>query len=320
MLKRNFLSRVSVLALTSVLLGSMATTAWAMEDPEEGSHSAHSAYEEKEGNKNSGSLSLVEQLPEEILINIFQHPQPKTLSRIASVSQTWNTLSSDDKLWKSFLNKLGFENPNDLPSKQIVTSALKASTVNSIINESVIHNDIERFVTLGYSKAYGYSKDLETAKVFNDTLVAQGNHDAVGRKIRGLANGWYGYPEDLAAAKNFIDTLVVQGHPQAIEEKIKGLAFGWYGYAKDPEAAKAFNEKQIALGNSTAIKLKVVGLANGLYGYSKDLEAAKKLNEELVDQGNSDAIARKVEGLAYGKYGYAKDPAFLTNYINLLAE
>jgi len=70
MLKRNFLSRVSVLALTSVLLGSMVTPGWAMEDPEEGnklaiaiSHSAHSAYEEKEGNKTDRSLSLVEQLP-----------------------------------------------------------------------------------------------------------------------------------------------------------------------------------------------------------------------------------------------------------------
>ena len=109
MLKSNMLSRVSTLALLSVLLGAPITPTWAMERED-------SNLEEEKGNNKGTPKSTpatldasqnqvipnatqsVAILSKDILFEIFGYLSPKDLSRIAPASKQWNAVSSDDRL------------------------------------------------------------------------------------------------------------------------------------------------------------------------------------------------------------------------------
>lgn len=154
---------------------------------------------------------------------------------------------------------------------------------------------------------YGYKKDLEALREFNDSLVEKESLEAVERKVEGLAEGKDGYPKDPNAARELNESLVKKGNQEAIKRKIDGFFAGKYGYEKKPQAAREFNESLVAKGDKKAISRKVEGLRWRGNGYKEDLDELREFNESLVAKGDPDAIERKISGLSNGNNGYPKD-------------
>ncbi len=243
----------------------------------------------------------------DVLFSIFQHLPPKSLSRIASVSKKWRTVSHDRRLWEPFYRKMGLRFPPYLHPKIGVISALNSLIINRIINELKTPQDNDRFVALGYKEAiekkfkglmegnHGYPKNLKAARQFNEQLAAQRYPLACERKVFGLYFEIDSYREDPNAARHFNDQLISEGYPKAIERRIKGLLSGYFGYSQSQESAVAYVDQLVKQGFDIAIERKIKGLLEGKYGYIENLPEAWELNERLVARGNLEAIERKVE-------------------------
>jgi hypothetical protein len=194
-----------------------------------------------------------------------------------------------------------------------------------------------------YYPSYGYKKNPEAAREFNDILVEEGDQQAITRKIEGLTRGGdiyhqnevvqsvthcyptYGYEKNPQAAREFNEILVERGDQEASTRKWLGLMRGgdsyqaferlrpvthYYptcGYEKNPQAAREFNEVLIKKGDRRAIGRKIWGLLNGTNSYEKNLKAAKDLNDILVERDDQEAIKSKENGLLNGNYGYEKN-------------
>src|ERR1700722_6285602 len=252
MLKRNFLSRVSVLTLMGVLLGSVITPSWAMEEGDRGTASPskkikmdHFSEEGKEEHT---------QLPYELWVYIFEYLPPKVLSKVAPVSKLWNKASNEGTLWKSFLKKMNLRTGDALSYKSFVVSALNVKTVNQIIR-NINCNQIDRFVTLGYKEGteskiegllygtHGYQKNEAAALKLNHTLIEnERNPNAIRRVINLIVKQASSKNiQDLSSLNFFNEMLVNQEDPEAIDRKLEGLLRGMYGYPKNEEAARLFN-------------------------------------------------------------------------------
>ncbi|KAB2833887.1 MAG: F-box protein [Caedimonadaceae bacterium] len=245
------------------------------------------------------SLSLIEQLPPEVLLHIFSYFSLKELSQVALVSSYFKEVSKTAPSWKEMSFKLGIIDESfantDLNYKAIVIAAFDPAFIDPILNrihmsiiESIfpkvkkdsimrIHS-LFRFCRLGDKKTLlkaggevvalsrcfcsGAGKELINiaARELNEALIAQGDKDATIRKIKGLENGRDGYEKSPAAARELNEALIAQGDKGAIKRKIDGLIYGWGGYEKDPNAAREFNDALVAKGDSEAIQRKVARL------------------------------------------------------------
>jgi hypothetical protein len=77
-----------------------------------------------------------------------------------------------------------------------------------------------------FHPTYGYEKNPEAARKFNNELVARGDQEAIKRKISALTHGGDGY--EVTDWFDFMPS-VTRYYPT-------------YGYVKDPEAAREFEE------------------------------------------------------------------------------
>ena len=313
MLKRNLLSKASAFALAGVLWGSLATPCWAMEKDD----------------APKSTLTITQ--PHEIGLKIFSYLSPKALCRIASVSKEWNELSSSEYLWNHFLKELGFEIPENFPSKKMVFSALNKSTVNGIIatlwsctqNTMSAKIDNERFVALGYKKAinmkiervlsnpFDPDSNPQTAADLNKKLVAEGDWDAINRKIEGLLEGTNGYAQDPQAGKDLNEKWAQKGSRDARMRLLIDL--GWFDSQESQKtSAVELNDKWAEEGDLHAIDRKV----NRLNGSNP--EAERIFLEWAIGQGSAGAINKKEERLIFGCYGYSQDETELKEFKNEL--
>lgn len=296
------------------------------------------------------SLSAIEQLPVEILLQIFSYLSLRELSQVSLVSSRLQKVSRTVPLWKEISFKLGLIDESlsriDLDYKAIVSENFDRTFIYSITNK-IYHlmpidsstikknslmafHSLIRLCRLGYEEAllkaanvllnYKTNEVQEelrnlmetTAKELNDLLIIRGNREAVERKIEGFAFGMNGYEENPAGARELIEALVAQRDRKAIDRKITGLALGICGYEENPAAARELIEDLVAQGDREAIEMKIDGLSNGEYGYKKDPTAARELKNVLVLKGNCKIIQRKI------KWPFKNRQAPWKNYIDSL--
>ena len=99
--------------------------------------------------------------------------------------------------------------------------------------------------------------------------------------------------EELMALKKAIDNLAEQGNSNAYGWQVKGIAQGLFGFTKDLEQAKALNEKYCQAGDEGAIHRRINSKYKKELGYDNPNEAIHE-NQDLINQADLPALRREI--------------------------
>jgi len=185
-------------------------------------------------------------LPNEVVLQIFNQLSVKDIANASGVCKHWQELSEDNALWRAVRLRIhGDYSESEATKKQAIKHILRVY-VNSLSDVFSIQNLVHKYKLNEQHPFKIYQSLLDRTygprSEMTDDYAEQANERALKRKIEGLtlANGWYDYGPDSQALAVFIDSLVGQGNEKAIDRKIEGLLKGKYGYNKNPETAVAF--------------------------------------------------------------------------------
>ncbi|MHB9148202.1 MAG: F-box protein, partial [Candidatus Amoebophilus sp.] len=221
--------------------------------------------------ENDISTLSVMDLIDEVMLQVFNELAVRDIVQASEVCKHWQALTEEPALWKALRLRIhGDYSPRDTPKEQVKKHMLRVR-VNMLSDFTIITHLVDKY-KLNDDHPFKIYQDLFIKLFYRSNLemvddyAAQGNEEAIRRKIEGLAYGMYGYNQNAQAATLFNDILVEQDNQKAIERKIEGLVKGNYGYTRDTHQLRSWIEHQAANGKRWACYLKAQGLKYGILG------------------------------------------------------
>lgn len=277
--------------------------------------------------------SIIEDIPDEILLNILRFLDISDLGKTAQVSPQFKKNSEDSALWRhlgqkhygDFLSEAALrENPKQKVIRHYLSVIVNATENLEGIERLVSHYQLNVYAPFKRHIEQNFLVNLVTDLLHFEEFIAQGNKELIERKIEGLSYGKYGYEKDWKAAREFIDSLVKKDNLLGIKKKAfmvggSGSINSCIGYERDPQMQEELDQRLIKKGDLEFTYMKVVDLYEQSWNKLAK-QSSIKLNEQLVEKGYLAAIKRKIEGLSCGIYGYEKDPVAATELNELLIE